>query len=128
MTDYVVVKMVTGETVLASVIMEFEDAIVLAFPILLKSIPTMKDGMMLERLATAEFCPFTDEKEFQLYRKDVVYMKPMKQSVAIMYQRTLQDFYIMPSEETETNIEVVSGQQEKQDELEDQESSKPTYH
>jgi hypothetical protein len=107
---------VTGEQLLASIDHEFDDAIVISFPILLKSVPLVKNGMIFEKIATAEFCSFTDDKEFNIYRKDIVFVKPMSKTVAIMYQRTLQEMYIMSSKESTEEIKhVLEDDQEEQE-------------
>lgn len=116
MTEFVVIKLVTGEQLLASIDHEFDDAIVISFPILLKSVPLVKNGMIFEKIATAEFCSFTDDKEFNIYRKDIVFVKPMSKTVAIMYQRTLQEMYIMSSKESTEEIKhVLEDDQEEQE-------------
>lgn len=114
MTEYVVLKLVTGEQILASISNEFEDSVVILFPILLKSVPIVKNGMVYEKIATAEYCAFTDDKEFNISRKDIVYMKPMNKTIAIMYQRTLQELYIMSS--TESTVETHEEHEEEQQE------------
>lgn len=96
--DYVVMKLISGEHILAAVTAEFDESVVIVFPLLLKSVPAMKNGMVYERIATAEFCAFTDDKEFNIHRKDIIYMKPMKKNVALMYQRSLEEMYIMSNQ------------------------------
>ena len=96
--DYMVLKLISGEQILAAVTAEFDESVVINFPLVLKSVPAVKNGMIYEKIATAEFCSFTDDKEFNISRKDIVFMKPMKRAVAIMYQRSLEEMYIMSSE------------------------------
>lgn len=119
-SEFVVLKLTTGEQLLAAVTAEFDESVVIAFPLVLKSIPSMKDGIIYERLATAEYCSFTDEKEFNIYRKDIVYIKPMKKAVAVMYQRSLQEMYIMSSEsslqiEPEQEVQQETQQEDQQE-------------
>ena len=99
-TDYVVMKLISGEQILAAVMAEFDESVVVAFPLVLKSVPAMKNGMIYEKIATAEFCAFTDDKEFNIHRKDIIFMKPMKKNVALMYQRSLEEMYIMSDQST----------------------------
>lgn len=97
-TDYVVMKLISGEQILAAVTAEFDESVVVVFPLVLKSIPAVKNGAIYEKIATAEFCSFTDDKEFNIHRKDIIFIKPMKKNVALMYQRSLEEMYIMSSQ------------------------------
>jgi len=112
LSEFVVLKLVTGEQLLAEVLYEFEDSIVINFPILLKTVPLVKDGIVYERVATAEYCSFTDDKEFNIHRKDIVFVKPMSKSIELLYQRTLQEMYIIqpydPEQQDmeETNVDL----------------------
>lgn len=118
---YVVIKLVTGETLMGTITEEFDESVVVIFPIALKSMPLMRNGTILEQTITAEYCPFSEDKEFNFYRKDLVFVKPMKRSVAAMYQKVLEEIYLNPFKEStevsdESSVESI---------VEDHEESRP---
>lgn len=124
MNQHVYIKLITGDQVMASLMYENEYSVVISFPISLKSMPQIKDGMVYERLMTQEFCSFTDDKEFELKKKDILIMKTLKDNLSEMYQRTIDELYIIG----DNQVEDLDTEDAPEQELEENSNIKKTYH
>ena len=124
MNQHVYIKLITGDQVMASLMYENEYSVVISFPISLKSMPQIKDGMVYERLMTQEFCSFTDDKEFELKKKDILIMKTLKDNLSEMYQRTIDELYIIG----DNQVEDLDTEDTPEQELEENTDIKKTYH
>lgn len=122
MNTVVYLKLINGDQLMATLLHDNDYAVVLSYPIALKSVPQMKEGMIYERLMTQEFCSFTDDKEFEFKKRDILLMKPLKESLCVLYQRTLDELYILQDNSIE--LEEVQDEQEEDPE----ELNKKLYH
>jgi hypothetical protein len=82
---YVVLKLVSGETLMSVLGAEDENFVQLNNPLVIKSVPSLADGR--EHLAAAPFCPFTEDSEFILDKRDVMFIKNLAEPFIKTYIR-----------------------------------------
>jgi hypothetical protein len=80
---YVVVRLVTGEQIMSVLQEEDDNYIQLLHPMLVRTIPNFETGK--EHVTAAPFCAFTEEESFILDRKNVLFIKPLKQAFVSHY-------------------------------------------
>lgn len=108
--DCIVFKLVTGETVIATLLNETEDGIVVLNPLQIKMIPMdMGEDGFGEQAITNRFCPFTDEKDFTFDLKNIVYYKPLHPKMTDHYNRLVLAF---GKESTEEQVQEEEPEQD----------------
>lgn len=86
MIDYVVVKLTTGETLLAILAAQDEEKIELFHPLVVKAIQVQREGKLYEQTVTNAYCPFTEDQDFVFENADVLFVKPMHSKIIPFYQ------------------------------------------
>jgi hypothetical protein len=82
---YVVVKLVSGENVLAILRAEDEDFIMLESPMCIKTIPNITLGR--EHVTAAPLCQFSDDKEYVIDKKNIMFCKKLHHVFIAHYKR-----------------------------------------
>lgn len=91
--DCVVFKLVTGETIIATLLNETEDGIVVLNPLQVKMVPIdYGDDGYGEQAIANRFCPFTDDKDFTFGSKNIVYCKPLHPKMIDYYNKLVLAF------------------------------------
>ncbi len=91
MTEYyVVVKLVSGEEVMAMLENEDESYIELYNPITIRTIPIIEEGR--EHVLTTPLCQFTEDESFVISKKHVLYIKQLKAAMIPHYHKVLQSY------------------------------------
>ena len=116
MIDYVVVKLVTGETIMAVLASQDEEKIELYNPMVVKTIQIQRDGKSYEQTVTVPYCPYTEDQDFVFENRDVMYVKPLHRKIIPFYQLMIgvssaesDDFmsqYVEPPDEDEEESKV----------------------
>ena len=76
--DFVIIKLSTGEQLLAIRTIEDKDNISCEFPFLLRNYPRItKDGGIIEQVTAGPFCSFANNRQFTFAKKDVVLCKKL---------------------------------------------------
>lgn len=102
MSEYVVMKLISGETVIAQLLNETNDGVHVINPLQVKMIPVMyKDGDYGEQAISSRLCQFTDDVDFTFNYKDLIYCKPLKPKMEPIYTRLIKSF----EEETKEIVE-----------------------
>lgn len=105
MSDYVVMKLVSGETVIAQLLNETNEGVHVINPLQVKMIPVAyKDGDYGEQAISSRLCQFTDDVDFTFNHKDLIYCKPLKPKMEVIYTRLIKSF----DEETKEILEEPS--------------------
>ena len=91
MDNYVVLKLITGEQLLATLLNETEDGIVILDPISVRMIPTV-GGTLSEQAVTSLYCQFSDEKMFTFDYKNVIYIKELSSKIVPYYKKLVREF------------------------------------
>lgn len=91
MDNYVVLKLITGEQLLATLLNETEDGVVVLDPIVVRMIPTV-GGSLSEQAVTSLYCQFSDDKDFAFDYKNVIYIKDMATKMIPYYKKLVHEF------------------------------------
>lgn len=84
---YMMLKLVTGETLLGTLVHESEEYFTILYPIEMKSYKIDTNEQKKEYFAGVQWCPFTDDRIFQIYKQDIVVLKPLNDSTTSYYKR-----------------------------------------
>ena len=66
---------------------EDDNRFVIMYPIQMKSVRVSIDGPGKEVLAGVPWCSFTDHEVFQIWKNDVIMIKPLNESTIEYYKR-----------------------------------------
>jgi hypothetical protein len=80
---YVVVRLTSGEQLMCALQQEDDNYIELLHPMQIRTIPNFETGK--EHVTAAPFCTFTDDESFVLDKKNVLFIKPMKEMFVAHY-------------------------------------------
>jgi len=80
---YVIVRLTSGEQLMCALEQEDDKYIQLLHPMQIRTIPNFETGK--EHVTAAPFCTFTDEESFVLDKKNVLFIKPMRQTFVAHY-------------------------------------------
>lgn len=92
MSEYVVLKLCTGEQLLATLLNETEEGITLLEPIQVKLIPMFDEGEYVEQAITNNYCQFTQDRRFTFNWKDVIYSKELDPVMVKYYKKLVHAF------------------------------------
>lgn len=74
--DFVVIKLLSGEQLLAIRTIEDDKEISVEFPFLLKNYPRItKEGTIIEQVTAGPFCSFAEDRNFTFLKKDILICK-----------------------------------------------------
>jgi hypothetical protein len=96
--DYVVLKMITGEQLIAVKRAETKDYLTIEYPMLIKGYAFQNEDGMGEHVTASPYCKFSDDKTFTFDKQHIVFTKKMH-TYAV-------PFYIGLVEEHEETVEV----------------------
>ena len=103
---YVVLKLISGDTVMGTFGGEDEKFIEINYPIQIKT--TIVPGNR-ESVSAMPFCPFSDSTKFVLEKSHILYIKRLHQTFIAHYKRFLESYEEVtlqpPKKETEAQIE-----------------------
>lgn len=82
---YVVIKLTSGEQVMAILEEEDDNFIQLVHPMTIRTIPIVGQGR--EHITAHPFCQFTDDKLFLIEKKNVIFIKRLHEMMIPHYKR-----------------------------------------
>ena len=86
---YVVIKLVSGEQVMAILEEEDEHIVQLCHPMTIRNIPIVGQGR--EHITAHPFCQFTDDKFFLIEKKNVIFIKRLHHMMIPHYKRLVSE-------------------------------------
>ena len=86
---YVVIKLVSGEQVMAILEEEDENIVQLCHPMTIRTIPIVGQGR--EHITAHPFCQFTDDKFFLIEKKNVIFIKRLHHMMIPHYKRLVSE-------------------------------------
>lgn len=92
MSSAVIVKLTNGDTLMAGLIHENDNTIIVENPVMVKVMQQSTPQGIIERTVTAPFCSLTDDKEFSLDRRHVLFVSNLHPAVEAMYYRIVDAF------------------------------------
>jgi hypothetical protein len=92
LSEYVVLKLCTGDQLMAAVVNETADGISVIDPIHIKTIPVMQEGEYVEQVISSIYCQFTKERHFTFNHKDMIYCKQLNPIIVKYYKKLVLAF------------------------------------
>lgn len=86
---YVVVRLTTGEQIMSALQQEDDNYIQLLHPMLVRTIPNFETGK--EHITASPFCAFTEEESFVLDKKNILFIKPLKETFVPHYLNVVRE-------------------------------------
>lgn len=104
MNDYVVLKLISGEQLIASLLNETSEGIVVLDPIVVRMHAIVRDGTNVEQAVTSRFCQFGEDNVFAFHYRNLIYRKKLDPDMIPYYTRIVkaleaEDNMIDPPEE-----------------------------
>lgn len=87
---YVIVKLVSGEQVMATLVSEDEYTIEIKHALLIKLRLISEDERQYESISVVPFCQFTDDPNFVLDKSIIIYVKELAESLASKYENLIE--------------------------------------
>jgi hypothetical protein len=87
---YVVVKLISGEQMMAVLIDEDDDFIIVDHPMCIRMIPVLAENK--EHLTAYPLCHFAEDTSFVLDKKNCIYVKKMHHVFVKHYQRIVNEY------------------------------------
>ena len=104
--QYVDIKLITGEEVVGEVLEDSDYEIKIMFPMLVKYIPRMAQGRIMESITLAPYTYFADSDIFTFGKNHIVYQMNLNPSHVDSYKLAVEDFIgRISEEETVANTE-----------------------
>jgi hypothetical protein len=89
---YVVLKLVTGEQIIAVKRNESPTSVTIEYPMLIKSFPFMNGGEIGEHVTAAPYCKFAEDKIFEFKKRDILFEKKIHQYAIPFYVRLVNEY------------------------------------
>ena len=88
---YVLIKLTTGEQLMAQFAAEDDTHIAVSHPMLLRMIPQAIDGRISEHVTATPFCHFADGDDFVFPKTSIMFIKPLKPSIIPHYENVVKE-------------------------------------
>ena len=82
---YVIMKLTSGEQVMAVLKEEDEEHVLLDFPLCIRTIPILEAGR--EHITAHPLCQFSDDRTFVIAKRDIIFVKKLHHLFIPHYQR-----------------------------------------
>lgn len=92
MNDFVVIKLITNEMIMAAIVNETSDYVLIENPIGVKVIQVNTSAGIIEKTATTPFCSLSEDKEFNIDKRQIVYMCGLHSSLIPVYLSLVNSF------------------------------------
>jgi hypothetical protein len=86
---YVVVKLTSGEQMLAVLKNEDDDYVEIESPMVIRTIPNLSEGR--EHVTAHPFCQFSDENNFTLHKANILFVKKLHHAFIPHYLRIVSE-------------------------------------
>lgn len=90
--QYAVLKLINGDELLCTFVGEDETHILVLFPMLVKAIPKLKEGRVLEAISLAPYTHFAADDEYTFAKSQVVFIKNLSERYYDTYKVAVEDF------------------------------------
>lgn len=89
--NFVVVKLVSGEQVMATLTNEDADTIQLHYPMVIKMIPFIQDDQAHEHVTAAPLCQFSDDNNYVIEKAKILFVKKLHEVLIPHYNRIVDE-------------------------------------
>ena len=103
---YVVVKLTSGEQMMAILVNEDEEYVEIEYPMVMRTIPIFSEGK--EQVTAHPFCQFSDDRNFTLHKSNIMFVKRLHHVFIPHYQRIVrehEDTTFAPQKQDESSLE-----------------------
>lgn len=90
--SYIIMRLTTGEQVMATLDAEDHNYIHVSHPLVVKMTPVIEDGRMAERVTAQPFCQFSTDKYYDIPKTCVMFVKPLHQGLVSHYLRIVESY------------------------------------
>ena len=90
--QYAVLKLINGEELLCTFAGEDDTHILVLFPMLVKAIPKLKEGRVVEAISLAPYTHFAADDEYTFAKSHVVFIKNLSERYYDTYKVAVEDF------------------------------------
>lgn len=87
--EYVALKLVNGDNLISLMVDEDENRFILMFPVQMKSVQVAVQNKPKEVMAGVPWCTFTDHEVFQIWKNDVLMIKPLNEQTTEYYKKLI---------------------------------------
>lgn len=88
---FVIVKLVSGEQVMATLTDEDETYVELHQPMVIRMVPFINNGKAHEHVTAAPLCQFSDDSYFRIPRSSIMFVKKLHEVLVPHYTRIVDD-------------------------------------
>ena len=90
--SFIIMRLNTGEQVMATLDAEDHTHYHVAHPLVVRMTPVVEDGRMAERVTAQPFCQFTTDKNYDIPKSAVMFVKPLHQMLVGHYLRIVESY------------------------------------
>lgn len=120
--EYVVVKFADGEQVIAQLLNETQQGVLLLRPIMIKLSTVMSDGVPVERMMTSVYCPMSDQESFVIDNRHVMFVNRLHPKMINTYISMSKELY------SSSRFDSTEQPEEKQESVLEKSSTTIVYH
>lgn len=91
--EYVIVRFVDGNQVIAQLLNETQHGVLLLRPITIKMSTVMSDGVAQERMMTSVYCPMSDQESFIIDSRHVMFVNRLNPNMISNYVNMSKELY-----------------------------------
>ena len=127
MSELVVLRLVSGETLMGELTYDNEEFVFVKNPISVRYVPSTRDGVLAEKTVAMPYCSLTEETEYTFMRQHVVFLKALKPSIGEYYMELMREY---EKDESEVEMEHLEEEDDfdEEDEIEDVPKKPKTFH
>jgi small nuclear ribonucleoprotein (snRNP)-like protein len=89
--NFVIVKLVSGEQVMATLTNEDAHTIQLHYPMVIKMIPFIQDDQAHEHVTAAPLCQFSDDNNYIIEKTNILFVKKLHEVLIPHYNRIVDE-------------------------------------
>lgn len=93
MNKHVILKLVTGETLVAELLSSSHHSITVRRPVQVRLLPTVREGNIAEEPVISIYCSFTYDEEYEFRSDTVIFCKPLIDRIIPFYEKTADSLY-----------------------------------
>lgn len=89
--EFVFVKLLNGEQLMATKLEESDNTITIQFPMQIRMFPRLEEEGLVEQITSGPYCQFTDDRIFTFNKKDILFAKTLHELMVPHYQRMIEE-------------------------------------
>ena len=89
--NFVIVKLVSGEQVMATLASEDATTVELQYPMVIRMVPFIQGDRAHEHVTAAPLCQFSDDKTFRIPKSNIMFVKKLHEIMIPHYNRIVDE-------------------------------------